>query len=47
VGGSPYNTTDAELARFCQRLERFFEYARTTLGARPATFSEFQRSYVA
>jgi peptidoglycan/xylan/chitin deacetylase (PgdA/CDA1 family) len=47
VGGSPYNTTDAELARFCERLERFFEYARTTLGATPATFSEFQRSYIA
>ncbi len=47
VGGSPYNRTEAELAAFCDRLERFFEYARGTLGAVPVTFSEFERSYVA
>jgi peptidoglycan/xylan/chitin deacetylase (PgdA/CDA1 family) len=47
VGGSPYNRTDAELAAFCDRLERFFAYARATLGAKPSTFSEFYRSYVA
>ena len=41
VGGSPYNKTEAELAAFCDRLERFFEYARGTLSATPVTFSEF------
>jgi len=46
VGGSPYNRTDAELAAFCDRLERFFEFARTTLRAVPATFSEFRTAYV-
>ena len=45
VGGSPYNRTDAELTAFCDRLERFFEYAVGTLKARPATFTEFRRSY--
>jgi len=47
VGASPYNRTDAELAAFCDRLERFFVYARDTLGAKPSTFSEFYRSYLA
>ena len=47
VGGSPYNKTAAELAAFCDRLERFFEYANATLAATPATFSEFHRRYVA
>ena len=42
VGGSPYNRTDAELTAFCDRLERFFEFARTTLNAEPATFTEFR-----
>jgi hypothetical protein len=46
VGGSPYNKTDAELAAFCDRLERFFEYAVGTLKARPATFSEFRAAHV-
>jgi len=46
VGGSPYNRTDAELAAFCDRLERFFEFAIGTLGAAPATFTEFRRAYV-
>ena len=46
VGGSPYNTTDAELRAFCDRLERFFEFARSSLKAVPATFAEFRRSYV-
>ena len=45
VGGSPYNRTAAELAAFCDRLERFFEYATGTLQARPATFTEFRRAY--
>jgi peptidoglycan/xylan/chitin deacetylase (PgdA/CDA1 family) len=45
VGGSPYNRTDAELAAFCDRLERFFEYAIGGLKAVPATFAEFQRAY--
>jgi hypothetical protein len=47
VGGSPYNRTDAELAAFCDRLERFFEFARGTLHAVPATFAEFRRDYLA
>jgi hypothetical protein len=46
VGGSPYNRTDAELTAFCNRLERFFEFATGTLNARPATFAEFRRAYV-
>jgi peptidoglycan/xylan/chitin deacetylase (PgdA/CDA1 family) len=46
VGGSPYNTTEAGLTAFCDRLERFFDYAVGTLRARPATFSEFRRAYV-
>jgi peptidoglycan/xylan/chitin deacetylase (PgdA/CDA1 family) len=45
VGGSPYNRTERELAAFCDRLERFFEYARAKLGAQPATFAEFRRAY--
>jgi peptidoglycan/xylan/chitin deacetylase (PgdA/CDA1 family) len=45
VGGSPYNRTDAELAAFCDRLERFFDFARTELKAAPATFSEFAAEY--
>jgi peptidoglycan/xylan/chitin deacetylase (PgdA/CDA1 family) len=47
VGGSPYNRTAAELAAFCDRLERFFEYATGPLQATPATFSEFRRAYLA
>ena len=46
VGGSPYNRTDAELQAFCDRLERFFEFAIGTLHARPATFTEFRRAFV-
>jgi hypothetical protein len=46
VGGSPYNRTDAELKAFCERLERFFEFATGRLNARPATFAEFRRAYV-
>jgi len=45
VGGSPYNKTDAELAAFCDRLERFFEYAIGTLKAVPSTFAEFHAEY--
>src|SRR4029079_13405023 len=39
VGGSPYNRTAGELAAFCDRLERFFAFARQDLHAVPATFS--------
>ena len=45
AGGSPYNRTEAELAAFCDRLERFFEYAIGRLKARPATFTEFRATY--
>ena len=45
VGGSPYNRTEAELKAFCDRLERFFDFARTTLNAEPATFAEFAAAY--
>jgi hypothetical protein len=45
VGGSPYNKTQADLAAFCDRLERFFEFARTKLNAQPATFAEFRAEY--
>jgi len=47
AGGSPYNRTEADLAAFCDRLERFFEYATGTLQAQPATFTEFRRAYTA
>jgi hypothetical protein len=46
VGGSPYNTTAAELQAFCDRLERFFEFAGTQLKAVPATFAEFRTAYL-
>lgn len=46
VGGSPYNRTDAELTAFFDRLERFFEFARNTLRATPATFAEFRVAYL-
>jgi peptidoglycan/xylan/chitin deacetylase (PgdA/CDA1 family) len=45
VGGSPYNRTAGELAAFCDRLERFFAFARQDLHAVPATFSEFRDAY--
>lgn len=45
VGGSPYNTTQAELDAFCDRLERFLDFATRDLGARPATFAEFHAAY--
>jgi peptidoglycan/xylan/chitin deacetylase (PgdA/CDA1 family) len=45
VGGSPYNRTDGELEAFFDRLERFFDFARGTLKAVPATFIEFRRAY--
>lgn len=47
VGGSPYNRTKAELDAFHGRLERFFEYAITKLGAEPMTFAEFRIRYLA
>jgi hypothetical protein len=46
VGGSPYNRTQGELDAFCDRLERFFEFATVTLRAKPATFAEFHAEYV-
>lgn len=45
VGGSPYNRTAGELAAFCERLERFFAFARQELHAVPATFAEFRDAY--
>jgi len=45
VGGSPYNRTEAELTAFRDRLERFFDFARKTLNAEPATFAEFAAAY--
>ena len=45
VGGSPYNRTQAELEAFCDRLERFLEYATRELKATPATFAAFRAEY--
>jgi peptidoglycan/xylan/chitin deacetylase (PgdA/CDA1 family) len=45
VGGSPYNRTQAELDAFLERLDRFLVFAIGDLGAAPATFTEFRRSY--
>lgn len=45
VGGSPYNRSAGELASFFDRLERFFDFARTALDAVPATFAEFRAAY--
>lgn len=45
VGGSPYNTTDAELDAFRERLDRFLEYATRDLHATPVTFAEFRARY--
>jgi hypothetical protein len=42
AGGSPYNRTDAELAAFLDRLDRFFDHAIGKLGAVPATFNGFR-----
>jgi peptidoglycan/xylan/chitin deacetylase (PgdA/CDA1 family) len=47
VGGSPYNKTDADLAAFFDRLDRFFTVAREELGAVPMTFAEFRQDYAA
>jgi peptidoglycan/xylan/chitin deacetylase (PgdA/CDA1 family) len=47
VGGSPYNRTEAELAAFLDRLERFLAFATRDLGARPATFREFHAQFMA
>ncbi|MFN8058805.1 MAG: hypothetical protein U0Q12_06525 [Vicinamibacterales bacterium] len=46
VGGSPYNRTQAELDAFHDRLERFLDYAVTSLGAVPATFEEFREAFI-
>src|SRR5436309_357960 len=46
AGGSPYNRTTEELTAFFDRLERFFEFARGTLNAQPATFSEFREVFL-
>lgn len=45
VGGSPYNRTAGELEAFFERLDQFFAFAIGELGAVPATFAEFRRSY--
>jgi len=45
VGGSPYNTTQAELDAFCNRLERFLAFATRDLGAHPVTFAEFRAAF--
>lgn len=47
VGGSPYNRTEAQLAAFFDRLDRFLAYAVGTLGADPVTFREFRTRYCA
>jgi hypothetical protein len=44
-GGSPYNRTDADVAAFYARLERFFAAAIDELGAVPMTFREFGDRY--
>jgi peptidoglycan/xylan/chitin deacetylase (PgdA/CDA1 family) len=45
AGGSPYNRTESELTAFLDRLDRFFDFARGTVGATPATFVEFRRAF--
>jgi hypothetical protein len=47
VGGSPYNKTDADLAAFFDRLDRFFTTVREELGAVPMTFAEFRQHFAA
>jgi hypothetical protein len=47
VGGSPYNTTQAELDAFGDRLQRFLAFATGELGATPMTFAEFRARYCA
>ena len=46
AGGSPYNRTDAELAAFLDRLDRFFDHAIGRLGAVPATFNGFRARWI-
>jgi peptidoglycan/xylan/chitin deacetylase (PgdA/CDA1 family) len=46
VGGSPYNTTQAELDAFFDRLSQLLRYATTQLGAEPMTFAGFADRYV-
>jgi hypothetical protein len=45
AGASPYNRTQADLEAFCDRLERFFEFATGPLASRPATFAEFRAAF--
>lgn len=45
VSGSPYNRTQGELDAFLERLDRFLAFATRELGAAPATFAEFRRTY--
>ncbi len=45
VGGSPYNRTQPELDAFCERLERFLDFATRELHATPCTFAEFRSAY--
>jgi hypothetical protein len=47
VGGSPYNTTPAELEAFLDRLDRFLAFATRELKATPLTFRECRRHYLA
>jgi len=47
VGGSPYNRTEAELAAFIDRLDRFLAFVTGELGAKPSTFSEFRAAFCA
>jgi hypothetical protein len=46
VDGSPYNRSDADLAGFFARLERFLEFAFKELGAVAMTFSEYRRQII-
>jgi peptidoglycan/xylan/chitin deacetylase (PgdA/CDA1 family) len=46
VGGSPYNRTARELEAFLDRLDQFLSFAVSTLGAVPATFTEFRARYL-
>jgi hypothetical protein len=45
AGTSPYNRTDADLAAFFDRLERFLRFATRELGAKPMTLTEFRQAF--
>ena len=38
--------TGAELEAFCDRLERFFDYAIRELGATPVTYRDFRERWI-